>query len=278
MFLLLTFHKIVTGCEAGEREAWRAFLADYTPLILQLSRIHLPRCPDSMHLWQQLLDEVCAENFKILHSFGHQSEREFLIDLRAFLLMKGNSFAWGTDNPTDLDSLTVEQLRELVKGLPLLHQEVLFLKLSGYSDRTLEQILRVTPAAARGGLERLRQSYSVVLNQDHDACLWPVAWLTIYRELQAGRTEACPPARQFIRIQDGQVGWYDKEPVEKHLVECLHCLEKWTALKELSYWRRAAKPVSGAEVEKLLAVLPLQKEPEKPKPLLRKLLRFHSRE
>src|SRR5579875_2506527 len=127
MFLLLTFHKIVTGCEAGEREAWRAFLADYTPLILQLSRIHLPTCPDSMHLWQQLLDEVCAENFKILHSFGHQSEREFL---------------------TDLDSLTVEQLRELVKGLPLLHQEVLFLKLSGYSDRTLEQILRVTPAAA----------------------------------------------------------------------------------------------------------------------------------
>jgi hypothetical protein len=275
-FLLLTFHKIMTGCEAGELEAWRAFLKDYTPIVLQLSRIHLPACPDPVQLWQQALGEICAEGFKVLRSFGHQSEREFLVDLRAFLFMKGSSSLGEAKDSIDLGNLTVENLKELVKGLPLLHQEALFLKLSGYSDRTLEQMLRVTPEVIQKGWERLKTNYSSALNREEDACMCPAAWLAIFHELRAARTEACPHVRQFIRILDGQVGWYDKEPVEKHLVECLHCLEAWTALKELSYWRRTARPVSEAEVDQLFSGLPVQKTAEKPKSLLKKIFGSHS--
>ncbi len=62
-----------------------------------------------------------------------------------------------------------------------------------------------------------------------------------------------------MRIHDGQVSWYEKEPVEKHVSGCLHCLEAWAGLREVGYWRRAADPLSSSEIERLLEVIPVEK-------------------
>ena len=46
MSKLLTFHKILPGCEEGNPEAWKAFLADYTPMALQFFGVYSPWPPE----------------------------------------------------------------------------------------------------------------------------------------------------------------------------------------------------------------------------------------
>ena len=74
-----------------------------------------------------------------------------------------------------------------------------------------------------------------------------------------------------MRIHDGQVSWYDKEPVEKHVSGCLRCLEAWTGLREVGYWRHVAERLSGSEVEQLLQIIPVEQPPAKKKSLFQRL-------
>jgi hypothetical protein len=254
---LITFHKILAGCEAGERESWRTFLGEYTPLVFRLAGIYLPSSPETRTaLWRETLAALAAGHFELLRSFDHQAEREFLADLRSFLLEQGAAKLDGSRDVTGPPRPRPETVSSLVKPLPLLHQEILFLKLAGYSDATLESMLRITPSIAEQGLARLQADYAVILRKEQDVCLWPAAWLELLRHARGAKTGDCGPFRQFVRIQDGQTSWYEKEPLEKHMATCLHCLERWTALRELVYWRRDAQP--REETEALLSSLPLQ--------------------
>ncbi|HEX5481194.1 MAG TPA: hypothetical protein VFZ08_01055 [Terriglobia bacterium] len=269
---MLTFHKILQGCQEADAEAWRAFLSDYTPLVFKLAQIYMPDGPEPFALWQQALRELSNDDFRLLRTFESQSEREFLASLRAFFLDKGTPESANVQSSA-LPELTAGRLAALVKSLPLLHQQVLFLKLAGYSDGTLEKIFRITPAVAQKSLEGLDAEYHAALGKQHDRNLQPAAWLRLTQELRASRTETCPPLRQFIRIQDGQVGWQEKEPAERHLSECLHCLEAWTALLEISFWRGAAERRPATEIEALLSGLPVKKQPPESGSFLSKLLK-----
>lgn len=269
---MITFHKILAGCEAGERESWQAFVSEYTPIVLRLADIYVSLSPEArMALWRETLESLAANGFERLRAFDYQAEREFLADLRNFVLEQG---AKKLDRTRDIDGAptpTPEAVGALLKGLPLLHQEILFLKLAGYSDRTTEKMLRIAPSIAAQGLERLQAHHGMILRKEQDVCLWPTAWLDLLRHARAAKSEACPPLRQFVRIQDGQTSWGDKEPLERHMTECLHCLERWTTLRELVYWRRDAAARPPEEVEALLSSLPLQAEPKK-KSFLKRVL------
>jgi hypothetical protein len=266
---LLTFHKILNGCETGDREAWFAFLSDYTPFVVQLARIYLPTQPDPLLLWREDLAALCNDHFDLLRTFEHQSEREFLAGLRAFFLDRGLAKLDAVDNPLDGSKLEVETVRRLVSDLPLLHQELVFLKLAGYSDRTLEQMFRIAPVVAEKAFERLQETYAPWLGRDSDVSLRPRAWLKLVKDLQVAKTDSCPPVRLFLRIQDGQVGWYEKEPAEKHLAQCLHCLEAWTAFREIHYWRAASPPVSSQDIDSLASAIPTSTPNKKPAPFLK---------
>ncbi len=269
---MITFHKILAGCEAGERGSWQTFLGEYTPIVFKLADIYLPSGPEARAaLWQETVGALTANGFERLRAFDHQAEREFLTDLRGFLLEQGARKLDRSRDVAGAPTPTPEVVSALLKGLPLLHQEILFLKLAGYSDATLEKMLRITPSIAEQGLARLQADYAVILEKEQDVCLWPAAWLELLRHARAAETEDCPPLRQFVRIQDGQTSWYDKDPVERRMAECLHCLEGWTALRELVYWRRDAEARPPEEIEALLSSLPLQAGPKK-KSLLKRVL------
>lgn len=273
--MVLTFQKILSGCEAGGPEAWKAFLGDFTPVVFQLLRVYRGLSPaEQEEVWKEALWDLGANHFARLREFAHQAEREFCIDLRAFVLDRCASREGGSDRSRDLPEPpgpTVETVSELLRGLPLLDQEVLFLKLCGYSDATLETLLRITPAAARRGLERLRAQYPPVLGHEADRCLWPAAWGEVLKSARASAREGCLAVRQFIRVQEGGFSWYEKEPVEKHVCECLHCLERWIALREIWHWRSVARARSGQSWDTFLACLPLRSETKARKSLLRRI-------
>ena len=262
---LMTFHKILPGCEEGNRAAWRAFLADYTPMVFQLFGVYSPWTPERcLDAWREALRVLSADQCTPLRSFSHQSEREFLVDLRAFLLDWIATKLEPSQDAEDPPAPTVETLAALLKGLPLLHQEIAFLTLAGYSQRTLEEVLRITPSAAGEGLDRLRTSYAPVLNRSEGRCSWPSAWIGISRAARASRQKDCAPLRLLIRVLDGQASWYDKTPVEEHRSACLHCLELWTSLLEVVSWERATAPWPAEKIEPLLAAVPIRAR-EKPK-------------
>lgn len=269
---MITFHKILRGCEEGDRESRHLFLTDYTPIIVALVGVSLPGLAGTANqLWRDTLETLAAHNFERLRSFDHQSEREFLLDLRVFVLDCGAQRLDPSQDVAGAPKTTAATLRELLKGLPLAHQQIVFSKLSGYSDATIEKIYTVTAAVAQQGFERLRAQYASLLGSDRDVCLWPAAWSQVRRDALASRTESCPPLRQYVRMLDGQISWDDKEPLEHHMTACLHCLERWTALREVVHWRREARPRPKEEIDELVSCLPLQTRPKQREPFLRRM-------
>lgn len=256
---MITFHKILAGCEAGERESWGDFLKEYTPIAGRLTAIYIPSSSETWtQLWYESLQALTANGFERLRTFDHQAEREFLADLRNFLLEQALPKTDPAGDARGAPRPTPESVSALLNGLPLLHQEILFLKLAGYSDATLEKMLRLTPTIAQQALARLQADYTAVLRQELDSGAWPAAWLELLAHARASQTSDCSPLRQFVRIQDGQTSWYDKDPLEKHMAGCLCCLDRWTTLRELVYWRQELKPARGEEIDSLLARLPIK--------------------
>ncbi|HMD83161.1 MAG TPA: hypothetical protein VKO18_00510 [Terriglobia bacterium] len=237
--------------------AWRAFLADYTPMALQFLGVYSPWAPDArLDGWRQALQALSANECAALRGFSHQSEREFLVGLRAFLLDWIATKLESSQDAVDPPAPTVRMLSDLLSGLPAAHQEIAFLTLAGYSQATLEKTLRISPAVAGEGLGRLRASYAQVLERSEDRCLWPAAWLGICAAARADGQKDCTSLRQLIRILDGQASWYDKSPAEEHRTKCLHCLELWTSLLEVVAWDRARHPWPRDKIEPLIVDIP----------------------
>jgi len=264
---LLTYHKIIAGCAAGQREAWQSFLAEYTPAFTGLLGVYLEQQSGSPAwvVWQESLVDLAAERFEPLRSLEQQSEKEFLLGLRRLVLAQASSTMDPGIQPTAAPSSpqhpAIESVQEWSAGLPLVHQQVVFLKLAGYGESAIEKLLRITPSVAQQGLERIRDG----------ARMQRAEWFSVLEHVWSIGTENCPAPRQLIRIQEGQVSWYDRDPVEQHLVACLHCLELWTALAEVRYWRRESRPLAPAKIEELLAALPMEAAPAKRRSLLRRV-------
>jgi len=266
---LFTFHKVREQCEQGSAGAWRAFLDFYTPLGLHLLKMYLPDdgpAPD--RVWEQTLTALAENDFQRFRATERQSEREFLADVRALLLDQAvraaaSSAPAGAPQLAPAAPLDLEVLGKLLEGLPLLHQEMLFFKLAGYTDASIERMLRMAPRVAQAAFARLEPDYAAALKLGGDRCPWPRPWLALLQAARAAKQEACPHVHQFLRIHDGQVSWYDKEPVEKHVSGCRHCLEAWTALREVGHWRQAAPGVAARQIEGYLGALPLPPAPKK---------------
>ncbi len=269
----LTFHKILAQCDQASPDAWRAFLEYYSPLALHLLRMYLPaEAGDPAAAWRQVLQLLARDNFQRFRSIQQrQSEREFLAALRLLLFQQIHAAPIQPD-PPESPAITAPAVQTLLQGLPLLHQEMLFLKLAGYADSSIEKMLRIAPRVAQPAFARLEPDYRPALQAGADRCCWPRQWVSLSLQAAAAKQENCPQPYQFLRVHDGQVSWYDKEPLEKHVAACLHCLELWTALREVGYWRTAAPPLPPAEVQTCLAALPLKAAAGK-RSWLRKLFR-----
>jgi hypothetical protein len=250
-----TFHKVREQCEQGNPDAWRAFLEFYTPLGMHLLKMYLPA--DGVEpavLWERTLTSLAENDFQRFRATQRHSEREFLVDVRALLLEQALMASLPT---AEQGPLNLESLSKLCEGLPLLHQEMLFHKLAGYTDASIEKMLRMAPRVAQAAFARLEMDYPDALKIASDRCLWPRPWLAMLAEARTQKQESCPQVHQFLHIHDGQVSWYDKEPTEKHVAGCRRCLEAWAALREVSYWRKAAPAIATEQLERYLSVLPL---------------------
>ncbi|HZP33248.1 MAG TPA: hypothetical protein VFB23_07775 [Candidatus Acidoferrales bacterium] len=272
--VIFTFHKIREQSEQGNGAAWRALLDFYGAALFRLLEIHAAMStPEAFLIVQQTMARLSGNKFEKLRATSRQSEREFLGDLRGLLLEAALGSAAFKETSTHGNPFTSEKITKVLDGLPLLHKEMLLFKLGGYTEQTIERIMRLSPRVAEKAFERLSGEYQPVRQLQQDRNPWPAAWLAFVTQVQVLKTEHCTPAHEMVRIHDGQVSWYEKEPVEKHVSECLRCLEAWTGLREVGYWRRAADPLSSSEIERLMGVIPVEKTPAKNRSFFARLRR-----
>ena len=253
----LTFQKCLPLCEAGDREAWAYLLRNYASIGFRVLGFYLPsfRGDEQRQFWQEALAALTANQYERLRTFDHLSEREFLMDLRIFLLELGAARLGSSTEPAGAPKMTPDSLAALFQDLPFAHQEVVFLKLAGYSHATTEKIAGVPPSIAGKALENLEAQYAPILRHGGDSCPWPVQWLGLIRQARASRTLECVARRLMVRIFDGQISWYDKSPAEAHLSRCVNCMESWIALREINFLRKTAAPLPPAGVDELLSGL-----------------------
>lgn len=245
---------MLSACETGDANAWQAFLANYTPMMFRLLEVYAPQLEGVARkpLWQAALQELTAAEYKRLREFDHQAEREFLMDLKWFVLDLAAQKLHGASGEA---RPLAESIRSRLEGRPIAHQEIILLNLAGHSPAALEKVLLVPGSliakalAPAEGAEPSTGGASPVPP--------PVNWLGMLREVRAARTPECPPPRNFVRILDGQASWYDKTPTENHLANCLHCLETWTSLREADSLRRVTIPLAKSDVAEYLSALPI---------------------
>ncbi len=265
MSKLMTLYRILPGCEEGDPDAWRAFLANYTPTALALFKIYTPWPADaSLNEWKEALQALSANDGAAMKGLSHLSEREFLVGLRAFLLDRAATKLDPAQDAKEPPAPTTETLTELLSGLAVVHQEMAFLTLAGYSAKSIEYVLRISPTVAEEGLAKLRETFGLDSEHIEDRCAWPSAWIAIGKAARASETKDCTPVRQLIRVLDGQASWYDKSPAEVHRSKCLRCLELWTAMLEVVAWERNRQPWPQEGVAGLLEAIPLKQEKRKP--------------
>ena len=263
--VVFTFHKIRGETEQGKADAWRALLDFYGPVFFRLLEVHaaIPS-REAPPVVKKMLAELTANGFERLRATSRQSEREFLGDLRALLLEVALDLTAPKNSQTVAEAaFAPEKISKLLADLPLLHREMLFFKLEGYSENTIERLMRVSPRMAEKAFERLTGEYEAARQTEQDRCPWPAAWLAFLKQARALKDEKCTPAHEIVRIHDGQVSWYDKEPVEKHVSGCLNCMNVWTGLREVSVWRFEAEPLSRSQIGELLEAVPVEQMPAK---------------
>ncbi len=271
--VLFTFHKIREQSEQGKVGAWRALLEFYAPAFFRLLEIDgAMSAQEALPVVKRMLGDLTRNGFERLRATSRQSEREFLGDLRAMLLEAAADQVSAQNPETSATGIfEPDKIAKLLDELPLLHKEMLFFRLAGYTENTVERVMRLSPRVAEKAFERLAGEYQAARQAERDQCPWPAAWLAFLKQARGLKTENCTPTHQMVRIHDGQVSWYEKEPVEKHVSGCLHCLEAWTGLREVGYWRRAADPISASQIDQLFEVIPVEKTLTKKKSFLQRL-------
>ncbi|MGH9452914.1 MAG: hypothetical protein ACRD2O_02975 [Terriglobia bacterium] len=256
---MLTFRNTIQGCREGDAAAWRTLIVQYTPILTGTVKAYSADAGRVERAWRSVLSASADHEFAALKELDAQSDREFFMVLRSSLLeqmargLEDGSHPGGWNIPEALETLS-----RLMTEFPLVHQNVAFLSLTGYPEPVIEGIIRISPGIAKSSVDRLNSEFYADFRRSVDAAEWQRGWLRLVSQIRAIQTPDCVPIRRLIRILDGQFGWSEKEPIERHLAVCLHCLEAWVGLQEITYWMRRGTPLAPEQVDELVSSLPLK--------------------
>ena len=187
--VLFTFHKIREQSEQGNAPAWRALLEFYGSMLIRLLEVHAAiSLREAFPVAQKTMAALAADNFARLRATPRESEREFLGALRGLLFETALESGVSRESATP-GALQPETITKLLDDLPLLHKEMLFFKFSGYTDNTIERIMRLSPRVADKAFERLTGEYEPARQLHQDRSPWPASWLAFLKQARALKTE-----------------------------------------------------------------------------------------
>jgi hypothetical protein len=239
-------------CARGERQGWQEFARDYAPLARTLLQQYFPTlAPDiDVHV-QALLERARASQNQWFRNVSFSNEREFLMAFRQLV------FAYGREAArVPVPQLSLEQVREIMKDLPVTERQMLWLFIKGY---TAPQIARMMNDAENTA-EKVKSIADERLKQLLPATTpdaFSISARVLMEEAEKTRSEQCVALKTFNNIVNGQITWRERELAEEHVRDCFNCLDRFTAFQEMIRLRKEATPLEETEVEPILAELHL---------------------
>lgn len=249
---VFSFDTMREACLTDQPAGWRHFVKTYAPVARHLLRHYFP-AQEQAALLGRVVREAKANQAQVWRSFAGTSEKEFLLHLRGFVLREGRA-ARGTVPETPL---TPENFWALLEPFPALQREMLVLSFRGYTPEELSVIMKFLPETTRAAVERARKKLRTPLGaglgpdiekRDHDA---------LFAAIETQRGEKCVLDKTYVRFVDGQVTWREREDAERHIENCLYCLNRFAEFREVFHFFRTLPPAEDNDVAELFVALGL---------------------
>jgi len=239
-------------CARGERLGWYEFVRDYAPLVRTLLKQYFPTLAPEMdtHV-QAVFERARAHDNEWIRNVTFTNEREFLMAFRQLVFQYGREAA-----RVPVPQLSLDQVREIMKDLPVTEREMLWLFIKGYTAPQIARMMRDAENTAaevkRIADERIKQLLPATTP---DA--FSISARVLMEEAEKSVSERCVALKTFNNIINGQISWRERELAEEHIRDCFNCLDRFTAFQEMIRLRQDAQPLAEKEVEPILPRLEL---------------------
>lgn len=251
-------------CARDERLGWYDFVRDYGAIARTLLVHFFPTLkPEADSHVPAVFVRARANGSAWFSTFKFSNEREFLMAFRNLV------FAYGREQErVPAPQISLQQLAEIVKDLPVVEREMLWLFIKGYDPQQIGRIISnlegTALATKKVADERLR---AVIPGSTPDAFVLSARVLMEAAEQKS--SDQCLSLKTFNNIINGQASWRERDLAEQHIKDCFYCIDRYTSFCEGIWLRKDAQPLPEAEVE---AILEKMGAPEKKsKGLLAKL-------
>ena len=247
-----TIFAAAEDCARGERVGWEDFVRDYAPMTRAMLSHYFPAlAPEIDDHVAVVFQRARANNNAYFRDLKFANERELAFAWRDFLFAYGREVA-----RLPAPEISLEQVRNVMKDLPMVEQQVLWLFIRGFSEDQISPILMYADATARSvkqkADERLR---SIVPDASPDALV--ISARALMEASEKIKSDACLPLKTFNNIVNGQISWRERDVAEKHIAGCFYCLDRFTTFQEILKEMKDRQGASEADTEKILAKLDL---------------------
>jgi len=241
---------MVEECADGQRTGWHEFVRDYAPISRLLLSHYFPSLsPEIGSHIQGVFESAQKDGNAWFRSFKFQNEREFMMEFRQLV------FAYGRANSRiPAPEISLDQMREIMRKLNVVEQEILWLFVKGYTAPQIAPIMMNAEATANAVKEMAQQKLGQVL-PGATAQAFNVSARVLIEAAEKTRTEHCLPLKTFNNLINGQVSWRERELAEEHIRDCFYCIDRFTSFQEMIRLRKDTPPLSEQEIESLLQAL-----------------------
>jgi hypothetical protein len=261
-----TIFSMAEECAAGERTGWSDFVRDYGPVSRTLLTHYFPPLVPEMdtHVAGPFT-RAYANDGEWFRELKFQNEREFAMAFRELVFTYGRAAA-----RLPKPEISLDQFREIVKDLPVVERQLLWLCVKGYSAAQISPMMMNAEATSNAVKEIADKRLAEVLPEATSAA-FTVSARALMEAAEQTKTDQCLSLRTYNNLVNGQITWRERELAEQHMCDCFYCLDQFTAYQEMIRINKDRKPLGDAEVERVLATIGV-KAAAKKKGFLSKLI------
>ncbi|HVP43198.1 MAG TPA: hypothetical protein VMS96_07180 [Terriglobales bacterium] len=242
-----TIFSMAEDCARDQRQGWYEFVRDYGAIARTLLTHFFPTLtPEIDNHVAAVFARARADGSAWFSSIKFSNEREFLVAFRNLV------FAYGREQErVPAPQISLEQLAEIMKDLPVVEREMLWLFIKGYDapqiGRIVSNLESTAVAVKKVADERLR---AVIPGSAPDAFALSARVLMV--EAEKKKSEKCLPLKTFNDMINGQLSWRERDLTEEHIKDCFYCLDRYTSFCEGIRLRKDAQTLAEPEIEALL--------------------------
>ncbi len=242
-----TIFSMAEDCAHDQRPGWYEFVRDSGAITRTLLTHFFPTlAPEVESHIAAVFARARANGSAWFSTLKFSNEREFLVAFRGLV------FAYGREQEhVPAPHISLEQLAEIMKDLPVVEREMLWLFIKGYDAPQIGSIisnLETTAAVVKKVADERLQA--VIPGSTADAFV--LSARVLIEEAEKKKSDKCLPLKTFNDMINGQLSWRERDLTEEHIKDCFYCIDRYTSFCEGIRLRKDAQPLPEAQIEALL--------------------------